>query len=381
MSLEDQKVVLAMGGIDAFKHVDIDDFVISLRSFQGGIERCQYGGCVSPAYTALKPAQQIAAGYWEYLLKSKPYIAALQAITDGIREGKTIRYEQFGWLPLPVPPVSEQGAIATFLDREIGKIDALVEAQRQLIELLKEKRQAVISHAVTKGLGPTAPTKDSGIEWLGEVPAHWEVKALKHVGEFNAGAGFPDAEQGLQSEELPFHKVNALALADPDDFLTTGGNTVSRETAKRLGAYVFPAGSIVFAKIGAALLLGRLRRLRRPACLDNNMMGLSVRDGNDLEFIRSAMSLVKFDLISNPGTVPSLNKGQIANAVIAIPPLAEQEAISAHIQQTALRYRELTTEAEAAISLLQERRAALISAAVTGKIDVRCMAPEQAEAA
>ncbi|HEY0926776.1 restriction endonuclease subunit S [Brevundimonas sp.] len=327
---------------------------------------------------AIVPSAELEARFLFWWLNSNYQNLRNMAGGDN-RDG--LNLELLGNVGCPIPPLEEQAAIAAFLDRETSKIDALVEAQRRLIELLKEKRQAVISHAVTKGLDPAAPMKDSGVEWLGQVPAHWEVKALKHVGEFNAGAGFPDAEQGLQFEELPFYKVNALALADPDDFLTTGENTVSRETAKRLGAYVFPADSIVFAKIGAALLLGRLRRLPAPACLDNNMMGLTVHAGNDLEFVRSAMSLVKFDLISNPGTVPSLNKGQIANAVIAVPPLIEQEAISIHLQQTAFRYRELSTQADAAISLLQERRAALISAAVTGKIDVRGIAPEQAEAA
>src|SRR5690606_15405004 len=167
----------------------------------------------------------------------------------------------------------EQAAIVAFLDRETAKIDALVEEQRRLIELLKEKRHAVISHAVTKGLDPAAPMKDSGVEWLGEVPAHWTVCKLKHLGQFAAGAGFPHDDQGVQGEELSFHKVNALAAADEAGHLGLSENTISRVTAARLRAFVFPPSTIVFAKIGAALLLGRVRMLREDACLDNNLMG------------------------------------------------------------------------------------------------------------
>jgi type I restriction enzyme S subunit len=125
MQLEDQKVTLALSGIENFKHVDADDYVISLRSFQGGIERSKYDGCASPAYTVLKLRVPGDAGYWAFLLKAKPYIAALQSVTEGIRDGKTIGYEQFGQIVLPVPPYREQCGIAAFLDREIAKIDAL----------------------------------------------------------------------------------------------------------------------------------------------------------------------------------------------------------------------------------------------------------------
>ncbi len=179
MEMEDQKVTLALSGLDNFKHVEADDFVISLRSFQGGIERSKYPGCVSPAYTVLRSVETIDANYYGYMLKSKGYIEALQTMTDGIRDGKNISYQQFGQIRLPDIPLPEQAQIADFLDRETAKIDALVSEQRRLMALLKEKRQAVISHAVTRGLNPNAPLTPSGIEWLGAVPEHWEVGPLK----------------------------------------------------------------------------------------------------------------------------------------------------------------------------------------------------------
>jgi type I restriction enzyme S subunit len=133
MEQEDQKVVLALGGLDNFKRVQPDDFVISLRSFQGGIERSRYSGCVSPAYTVLRPQSGLVPGYWEHLLKSSMYIAALQTTTDGIRDGKSISYGQFGALPVPLPSRREQTAIVAFLDHETAKIDALIAEQEKLI--------------------------------------------------------------------------------------------------------------------------------------------------------------------------------------------------------------------------------------------------------
>lgn len=271
----------------------------------------------------------------------------------------------------PLPPLPEQQAIARFLDKEVAKIDALVAEQRRLIALLAEKRQVVISHAVTKGLNPATPLKPSGIDWLGDIPEGWEVVPLKYLGNFGAGAGFPHDQQGLEGEELPFFKVNALGKAGPDGVLIPDTDTISCETADRLRATIFPCGTIVFAKIGAALLLGRIRTLPCAACIDNNMMALTVSGDHCTAFVKLAMSTLHFDLISNPGTVPSLNEGQIADQRIALPPMTEQIAIVEYISQTTAQLDALTTAATSAISLLQERRAALISAAVTGKIDLR----------
>jgi type I restriction enzyme S subunit len=186
MALDDRKVTLALAGTDNFKHVDEGNFVISLRSFAGGIELSNYSGCVSPAYTCLKARKPIANDYYKFALKCSDYILALQSVTQGIRDGKNISYGEFSRLSVPYPPLLEQLAIATFLDRETAKIDALIAEQQRLIELLQEKRQAVISHAVTKGLNPDAPKKDSGVEWLGEVPEHWEVLPAGRVCEIFA---------------------------------------------------------------------------------------------------------------------------------------------------------------------------------------------------
>jgi hypothetical protein len=185
--LEGRRVVEVIKGADILKHVEPNDFVISMRSFQGGIEWCGHRGCISSAYVMLVPCDRIHSPFFTYVLKSSSYIQALQNTTNLVRDGQALRYNNFTQVALPIVPAAEQVAIAAFLDHETAKIDALVAEQERLIELLKEKRQAVISHAVTKGLNPDAPMKASGVEWLGEVPAHWTVRKLSQL--FRAGKG------------------------------------------------------------------------------------------------------------------------------------------------------------------------------------------------
>lgn len=272
------------------------------------------------------------------------------------------------------PAYDEQSAIAAFLDRETAKIEALIAEQERLLSLLAEKRQAVISHAVTKGLNPNAPMKDSGVQWLGEVPAHWQVLPIKAIGLLRGGAGFPDDEQGLDNEELGFYKVASLGKADSFGRLPDAEHTISRETADRLRAFIFPKGTVVFAKVGAALMLGRFGSLSRDACIDNNMMGFITAKENEPDFLRYSMHLIKFDLIVNPGAVPSVNGSQIGGYLLPLPSREEQIEIVEFIESETSKLDALRDQAVSAIELLRERRATLISAAVTGQVDVRRIA-------
>ena len=274
-------------------------------------------------------------------------------------------------LRVACPSATEQTRIAEFLDQETAKIDALVAEQERLMALLKEKRQAVISHAVTKGLNPQAALKPSGIEWLGDVPAHWTVIKLGMISTFKGGAGFPDDYQGQTENEIPFFKVGDIVNSDGFGVMRQANHTISRETAKELRAFIFPPATIVFAKVGAALLLKRFRTLGQPSCIDNNMMGMTAGENANADFLLYCLPLLDFALIVNPGAVPSINEGQISSQRVALPPVGEQKEITAYLDIEIAKFDTLTAEAQRAIDLLQERRTALISAAVTGQIDVR----------
>jgi type I restriction enzyme S subunit len=172
VELEGRRVVEVIMGKESLKHVEPDDFIISMRSFQGGLERSTLRGSTSFHYVMVKPVKAVYPPFFAHLFKSATYIQALRSTTDLIRDGQELRYSNFVQVDLPLIPIEEQVAIAAFLDKETAKIDALVDEQRRMIDLLKEKRQAVISHAVTKGLNPNVPTKDSRLTLPGLQSIH-----------------------------------------------------------------------------------------------------------------------------------------------------------------------------------------------------------------
>lgn len=283
---------------------------------------------------------------------------------------KHLTARQVRAIRLPEREAPEQRAIADFLDRETAQIDEFIEENERFIELLTERRAAVIAHAVTKGLDPDAPLRDSGVEWLGAVPERWEVTGLVRYARSVGGVGFPDKEQGLEDEELAFYKVNALSRADRDGHIRERWDTISRETARRLGAKVLPAGSLLMAKIGAALLLGRVRVSELECCIDNNMMAVVPRQGAETRFLAYSLQTVDFALLANPGAVPSLDMYGFMHHPMCFPPLDEQRAIAGYLEERTARIDEAIETAREGIALAKERRSALISAAVTGKLDV-----------
>jgi type I restriction enzyme S subunit len=351
MEREGQKVALALKGVDGFRHVQKGDFVISLRSFEGGIEFSPYSGCVSPAYTVLSPKRKIESSFFRYLLKSAPYIAALQSTTDSLRDGKSITYDQFAAIPLPIPSVSEQSTIANFLDRETAKIDTLIDKQEKLIKLLEEKRQAVISHAVTKGLDPDVRMKDSGVEWLGEVPEHWNVRRLKFLCRVQTGGR--DTVDAKDDGEYPFF--------------------VRSQTVERIDSYSADCEAVLTAGDGAGVgkvfhyFTGQFDFHQRVYMLNRFK---SVKGEFLFNFLRE--NFFKVALEGNAkSTVDSLRMPIFLNFPLTVPPEEEQVAILAHVRKSSEHFAQLAQSANKAVELLRERRTALISAAVTGKIDVR----------
>ena len=266
------------------------------------------------------------------------------------------------------PPRTEQDAIATFLDRETAKIDALVAEQEKLIALLQEKRQAVISHAVTKGLDPNVPMKDSGVEWLGEVPAHWEVLKGALIGNLFGSEQVPE-DLVTDEGDLPFIKVGSMSS---DSFEIESWNWfVDRTVADQ---YRAKTGYIVFPKRGAAIFLNKVNIVDRPSLIDPNLMGWEIGKNAIREFFAYALKSRKLDELADVSTVPQINNKHIAPERFPVPPVTEQRDIVTFLQAETGEIDSLTAEARSAITLLQERRTALISAAVTGQIDVRGLA-------
>ncbi|CAH0164656.1 Type-1 restriction enzyme EcoKI specificity protein [Roseomonas sp. CECT 9278] len=278
-------------------------------------------------------------------------------------------------LPVPCPPPAERRAIMRFLDREAGKIDALVAEQERLIALLKQKRQAVISQAVTKGLDASVPMKDSGVAWLGQVPAHWEVLRL--------GALFREAieegEHDLPVLSVSIHDgVSDRELSDSEmDRKVTRSEDRTKYKKVAVGDLVYNmmrAWQGGFGTVAVAGMVSPAYVVARPrGDLRTAFVEFVLRTPQAIEEMRRySKGVTDFRL--------RLYWDEFKQIVLAVPPLTEQASILAAIDDQAARFDTLTTEAHRAIALLRERRAALISAAVTGKIDVRglCLSVDEA---
>lgn len=373
MELTGGSVVLNLTGQNTMKHVEPDDFIIHLRSFQGGLEHARQPGKVSTAYTVIKPKNAINAKFFRWLLKSSAFIQELQTTTNQLRDGQSIRWSDLVKVPLPTPPLGEQRAIAAYLDRETQKIDELITEQRGLIETLRERRLAV-TYELVSDLNLEIERWNTGSFIFPSLPNGWKEVSLRRVGKSKSGSGFPPSAQGMTGEDLQFFKVKHLGQADPRDVVHYADDTITRETAKRLGAQIFPAGTIAYAKVGAALMLGRIRTLGSEGCMDNNMAGFILSEDVESRFLQLAMSCIPFDYLVNPGAVPSLSDKNLMAMKIPLPPIDVQRKISGEVDAQTSRIDELIAESEDLIALSQERRASLITAAVTGQIFVRTAA-------
>jgi type I restriction enzyme, S subunit len=285
---------------------------------------------------------------------------------------------------LPLPPLSEQMIIARFLELETAKIGALVYEQTRLIELLNEKRQAVISHAVTKGLDPNAPMKESCVDWLGGIPAHWEVTRLKFLADVQGGVA-----KGRDLTDSDTIEVPNLRVANVQDgYLDL--DEISRITIAKeeLSRYSLRPGDVLMNEGGDFDKLGRghIWRGEIEMCIHQNHV-FAVRPKHiEAEWLNlltsAACGRFYFMSRSKQGTnLASISSTNIKEFRVPCAPVAERRCIIEYVDVESARVDALTVEAKAAITLLQERRSALISAAVTGKIDVRGLVSPKAEAA
>ena len=347
-----------------FKLIDLENFKTSRVGlvFKRGI--------MSPAYIRLQPFKDTDSKFFYYFYFDL-YLRGIYNQIGGQGVRSALNATDLLEIEVCVPTVSEQRKIANFLDHETAKIDSLIEKQQQLIELLKEKRQAVISHAVTKGLNPDVAMKDSGVEWLGQVPEHWTVSKLKHfvnvvdckhiTAEF-FDEGIPLASIG----EVKGWKVN----------LSNAKLTNEKYYQELIDGNRKPqVGDIIYtrnATVGeASLVHAELPKfaLGQDVCLIHIIQKLSSE--YLLHFLKSEIIKIQLNSAMVGSTFKRINVDDIRNYVIVIPPIEEQECILKDLDQKIEKYDSLINFAVKQIQLMQERRTALISSAVTGKIDLR----------
>jgi type I restriction enzyme S subunit len=308
-----------------------------------------------------------------YVIRAEWFISNIISRSVGVSY-PAINASDLVALSLPVPPWKEQKTIARFLDHETAKIDTLIHEQKRLIELLKEKRQAVISHAVTKGLDPDVPMKDSGVEWLGEVPAHWTKKRLKNVSPFIAVGIVVNPSSYVAEDGLPFIYGGEVKEGYIDLSKT---RKISALDSKKNKKTLLETGDLVTMRVGYP----GVTAIVPPSCEGGNCASVMLVKRGDFDS-RWLCAVMNSRLIRQQVEVVQYGAAQkqfnIADAVefwLLEPPQTEQAVIADFIAAKSAGFDQLMDKASQSMGLLAERRSALISAAVTGKIDVRDWQP------
>lgn len=308
------------------------------------------------------------AGFLYYVLKSPPFKVDAEASMYGAGGQQRVGDSFAANYEILLPPPEERVQIARFLDYETARIDALIEKQQQLIALLKEKRQAVISHAVTKGLNPNAPLQDSGVEWLGMVPAHWEVLPIRHALRIDNGPRLPINREERAKIPGPYPYWGPTGVLDHiDHFRYEGERVIIGEDGDHFLKFaIWPMTHWASGKFNV-----------------NNHAHV-VATGAKCSARWFYYSFLHRDLggdvIAQGVSRLKLTREGLSKLILAVPPLDEQLALIAHIEPVIAKVEATTAKAERQIELLQERRTALISAAVTGKLDVRNWTPPESKA-
>ena len=318
----------------------------------------------------LRPKPTIVPQYIIYLINTEAYLNFVESISRGGTRDRISR-SMLGQFVLYVPPLAEQKAIATFLDRETQKIDTLIAKQEQLITLLEEKRQALISHAVTKGLDPNAKMKDSGVEWLGEIPEGWDKSALKNFAKIICGYAF-NSEDFIDSG-IPVIRISNI---DFDGGITLDNiKCIEEKHFIKYSNYTVSYGDIVMAMTGGTIGKTSIYNLGNQSLLNQRVCRFVNKSKLNKSFLYfnliSYFYQEQIKLNSVGGAQPNISDIQLVNIAIACPPLKEQNVIAGYLLKQNNKVDILKEKAQSVIDLLKEKRSALISSAVTGKIDVR----------
>jgi len=363
-----------------YQGIRVGDLVIhAMDAFAGAIGVSDSDGKSTPVYSVCTPVSpSVSSNYYARLLRNMAVAGFVSSLAKGIRERSTdFRWADAGEIFLPVPSETEQRKIVSFLDHETARIDALIEEQQRLIELLKEKRQAMISLAVTKGLDPTVPMKDSGVEWLGEVPEHWEVKQLKHVVDPNTSITYGIVQAGPEFEGgIPYIRTSDMS---GEALPISGYPLTSPKIDESYARSRVRPGDIVMsirASVGKCLPVpDELKVANLTQGTAKISAGQGITRNFLLAFLNAEATQNYFDLMAKGATFKEITLDALRRTPVLLPPAGEQIKIDQFVARHAGLLNETCKQAIQSVSLLQERRSALISAAVTGKIDVRGWQP------
>jgi type I restriction enzyme S subunit len=363
------------------KLVKKGDFAINSRSDRKGSSGIAYqDGSVSLIYIVMEPLN-IHPIYCNYLLKSYNFIEEFYRMGHGIvADLWTTRYDEMKAIMVGIPPLEEQTAIAQFLDDKTTKIDEAISIKEQQINLLKERKQILIHKAVTRGLDDTIQLKDSGVEWIGDIPGHWEIKPIKYI-KANIKNAFVDGPFGSNLKSEHFIENGEVYVVE-SGFITTGVfinkkfKTISEKHFKTIIRSECKKADVIIAKIGANYgMAAELPELKKRSVVSGNSLKITLNNEMILnilfvKLLGLAKHLGGFEDIVNASAQPALSLGGLNKLLLPIAPLLEQREISAYIETASKKIERAISLKQQEIAKLKEYKSSLINSVVTGKVKV-----------
>ena len=372
MALTGSRVVVVQKDFDILKHVEAGDFVISMRSFQGGLE---YSPVISSAYVMLIPNKELVyPPFYKWLLKSSAYIRALQSTTDLVRDGQAMRYSNFAKVRLLVAPLQEQKAISDYLDDKVAQIDTIIAEIKNSIIEYKKWRAAIILEAVTRGLDDDVQTKECGLEWIDSIPCSWKTAKLKAL--FSFGKGLPITKDNLIEDGIPvisygqIHAKNNPGTTVVDDlmrFVATDYLESNPDSLVNQGDFLVAdtsedtegCGNAVYVDRDMTLFAGyHTIILKDKGNRNNKYLSYLFRTDAWRSQIRSRVTGVKLF---------SISKKLLNLVTVILPPVDEQERIVQVLDHKCGMIDSIIVEKENLISNLEQYKLSLINESVTGK--------------
>lgn len=357
--------------LQQFRTVHKKDFVISLRSFQGGFEYSQYEGVCSPAYQVFYNTTPICHDYYRLLFKSDGFIQKMNSMTVGIREGKNIQYSDFANSLIPVPPINQQHRIADYLDRKCSQIDAIIARQQEVIEKLKVYKLSIITEAVTKGLNPDVPMKNSGVEWIGEIPQFTTVTCARHLYEIILGKMLSPVPKNEEDTLESYFCAANIHFSDIDyDNLKT--MWFSKEERRN---YLVSLGDLLIVEGGAGAGGAHIVEKSVENCYIQNsiMIARSKSSVSNKWLYYTLYSLVNreyIDFVCNKATIPHFTKDKLGNTPVVFFPREIEKSIIVFLDKKCSNIDKLIFQKKRVIEQLTAYKKSLIYEVVTGKKEV-----------
>ena len=357
--------------LQQFRTVHKNDFVISLRSFQGGFEFSQYEGICSPAYQVFYNIKPVYHPYYRLMFKSDGFIKKMNSLTVGIRDGKNIQYDDFANSLIPVPPLDEQEHIASYLDRKCSQIDAIIAKQQQIIEKLKEYKLSIITEAVTKGLDPNVPMKDSGVEWIEEIPEKWQKAKLKNTCQFINGdrsSNYPSPNDYVD-KGIPFLGADSLCGRYVD---IAQSKKITNEKYRSMGGAKIQKGDILYTLRGSTIGKNAMAMFDDGTVASSLMVirPISLVPEFLLYWLNSEEEFQQRQSYINGSTAPNLSADNVGTFILFLPSTVEQLRIANFLDKKCNEIELAIQKKQRMIEKLSDYKKSLIYEVVTGKKEV-----------